>query len=506
MPAPTDTIPEDEPGPVPRAARVSLRLRVLSWVAAINLVVFGAGLWHLSQKLELQRDLGEQLAGERILDNLRNSIQDGELRVAQILSWPRWDSFSDAVISDLNPFGVRLNPVGSVARDPLFDRAGVEAAMRRAAREHEPVLVEGGSAMAIYDEAGRTWGGVWFRMDEAGDATPLWGSLVPWFFASTLLLYLGTFSVLSRYVLRPVGELARAAGRVRRGDLGVTVALPRHRDELVDLMDTFNHMTAEVKDFHDHLEVEAQEARRAAYEAEAAALRQRRLAAMGELAAGIAHEINNPLGGMLNAVDVLDREEGVGPEKRARYHALLRGGLERIQSTVAGLLRFTPRTAEHQPLSLEDPVRDAIALMRHGAERSGVEVRFEDRAPGARVVGSSSELGQAVLNLLSNALHAIEDRQQQEGDGGGTIEVSLERAGRELSLFVRDDGCGVEEPELERMTDLFFTTKETGRGTGLGLPLVLSVASQHGGRVHLTRRLPRGLEVELALPLAEEGA
>ena len=75
-------------------------------------------------------------------------------------------------------------------------------------------------------------------------------------------------------------------------------------------------------------------------------------------------------------------------------------------------------------------------------------------------------------------------------------EYQLEqRAGRELSLFVRDDGCGVEEPELERMTDLFFTTKETGRGTGLGLPLVLSVASQHGGRVHLTRRLPRAVTV-----------
>lgn len=505
MPAPTDTRTEDAPAPVPRAARVSLRLRVLSWVAAINVVVFGAGLWHLSQKLEHQRDLGEQLAGERILDNLRTSIRDGELRVAQILAWPRWDSFSDAVISDLNPFGVRLNPVGSVERDPLFDRAGVEEAMRRAVREREPVLIEGGSAMAIYDQAGRTWGGVWFRLDAARHATPLWGSLLPWFFASTLLLFLGTYSVLSRYVLQPVGELARAAGRVRRGDLGVTVDLPPHRDELVDLMDTFNHMTAEVKDFHDHLEVEAQEARRAAYEAEAAALRQRRLAAMGELAAGIAHEINNPLGGMLNAVDVLDRDD-LEPQKRGRYHALLRGGLERIQSTVAGLLRFTPRSANHAPLALVEPTRDAIDLLKHAALKAGVTLRLEDRAAGARVLGSASELGQAVLNLLSNALHAIEDRQALGGEAGGLIEVVLEAVEGELVLTVRDDGCGVDEGELERMTDLFYTTKETGRGTGLGLALVLSVATQHGGRVHLTPRVPRGLAVELVLPLAEEGA
>ncbi|MCB9915737.1 MAG: HAMP domain-containing protein [Planctomycetes bacterium] len=369
MPASPSLTPSQEPpASSGHVARVSLRLRVLALVAAANVVVFGAGLAHLSTLLRDAEEQAEREYSVRGRYALESAINErGELRVAQILTWPFWGAFSDAVITDLHARGVSLNPVGSAQRDATFDREGIQRAIEDAVRRRESVPIAGGRAMAILDDRGRAWGGVWFRVGEAAGTSSLW-TLLPWFFGSTLLLFGGTFWVLRRYVLQPVGELAEAAGRVRRGDLGVTVELPPHRDELTDLMDTFNHMTAEVKDFHDHLEVEAHEARRAAFAAEAAALRQRRLAAMGELAAGIAHEINNPLGGMLNAVDVLDRE-GLASEKRARYHELLRGGLQRIQATVAGLLRFTPRAAPHAPLDLAGPVQDAIALMHHGRAR-----------------------------------------------------------------------------------------------------------------------------------------
>jgi len=360
------------------------------------------------------------------------------------------------------------------------------------------VLVAGGRALAIADARGRTWGGVWFRVADAEGALPLWRGLLPWFFASTLLLYGGTFGVLRRYVLQPVGALASAAQRVRGGDLGVEVDLPAHRDELADLMANFNHMSREVKDFHDHLEVQIDQATRAAFEAESAALRQRRLAAMGELAAGIAHEINNPLGGMINAVETLDRGK-LEPDQTRRYLQLVRGGLERIQNTVASLLRFTPRASERVAVDLAGPVADAIELMGHAASRSGVEIRFENHAPGVCVMGSTSEFGQAILNLLSNALHAIEDR----GSSGGLVEVQLARLGDELRLRVLDDGCGVPAGELEAMTDLFHTTKEVGRGTGLGLALVLSVVNEYGGRVHFKNRPEGGFCVDMILAVAD---
>ncbi len=476
----------------------------MTLVATVNLVVFGGGLLHLSQKLAQERDLAQAEHLDRILYTLRRSISHrGELRVAQILSWPYWNLFTDAVISDLHPRGVSLNPVGSATRGVEFDAVAIERGIRSAVERGQTVSVAGGLALPIVDSRQRTWGGVW--VEQVGGAAPHWWSLVPWFFASTLLLFLGTYSVLRRYVLQPVGELAGAAQRMRAGDLGVHLPLPAHSDELADLMLTFNQMSSEVKEFRDHLEVEVDEARHAAFKAETAALRQRRLAAMGELAAGIAHEINNPLGGMLNAVDVLDRGD-LSDEKRARYHELVRGGLERIQATVAGLLRFTPRSGAHAHVDLAGPVRDAIDLMRHSASTAGVQLRFEDRAGGALVSGSASELGQAVLNLLSNALHAIQDCKQASEGTTGLIEVELERVGDELRLRVLDNGTGVPEAELERMTDLFYTTKEVGRGTGLGLALVLSVVGQHEGRVHLANREGGGFAVEVVLPIADDGS
>ena len=100
---------------------------------------------------------------------------------------------------------------------------------------------------------------------------------------------------------------------------------------------------------------------------------QRRLAAMGELAAGIAHEINNPLGGLQNAVVTLGRTD-LAPEKRERYLGLLSDGLTRIGETVHRLRRFTPRSAPHEPLPLVDVARDSIDLVRHRADRAGVEL------------------------------------------------------------------------------------------------------------------------------------
>jgi len=278
------------------------------------------------------------------------------------------------------------------------------------------------------------------------------------------------------------------------------VPQPRHSDELGDLIGAFNSMAADMRRYRDFLEQEAEEAKDQAYRAEAAALRQRRLAAMGELAAGIAHEINNPLGGMLNAVEVLERPD-TPAERTARYLELLRGGLERIQGTVQNLLRFTPRQAPREPLDLAGPVRDAVELVRHRIESDGVELELELADGRARVLGERAELGQAVLNLLVNALDAVES-----SAAAGSVRVRLAVENSTVSLVVSDTGPGIPAAELERVADLFYTTKEQGRGTGLGLALVHAVADQHGGQLQLRNRVEGGLEAELLLPLAGEEA
>lgn len=480
--------------------RVSLRLRVLTLVGTINVAVFGAGLGYLSSEFARAQLEQKQETAQRLVRGLQDSISmQGELRVGQILASPVWEEVSDAIIVDRNLEGVSLNPVGVLGRGGDFDRPGVLASIDLAVRSQETVPVEDGFVLPIIDRRGRAWGGCWYRVAEAREGPPLWMGLLPWFFASTLLLSFGTYGVLRRYVLRPVSALSRGARHLQRGDFSAPIARPRHSDELADLIETFNTMAAEVRGFHEYLENEADAAKEKAFRAEAAALRQRRLAAMGELAAGIAHEINNPLGGMLNAVDVLEKP-GTSEEKRSRYHALLRNGLERIQRTVQKLLRFTPRQGEHEPLDLAGPVHDAVELLRHRAESLGVELDVDLDESDCIVRGQRSELGQAVLNLLVNALDAVEP---QAASGSARIVVELRAAEHEVTLTVTDDGPGIPEEDIERVADLFYTTKEVGRGTGLGLALVHSVVDQHGGRVHLRNAPERGLRVEVVLPLVE---
>ena len=501
--------------------RISLRLRLLSLIAVINVAVFSAGIFYLSD-LVTARQIVQERKNREYAENLvfqtEGSISpEGELRVAQMLEWPMWGNVEDAILIDANPGGVSLNPRGAVQRATTFDYARIERDLRRAIEESRRIPTAGGFAVPIRDNRqNRTWGGCWFTLsalDSEVDQVPFWRKLLPWFFASTLLLFLGTYSVLRRYVLKPVGMLASGARRMQEGELDVRLDSPAQRDEMADLITSFNSMATEVGKFHEHLEDEVQEARKKAYQAEAAAMRQRRLAAMGELAAGIAHEINNPLGGMLNAVDVLDRPE-TDAKKRVRYHELLRGGLQRIQGTVAGLLRFTPRSnqAAHQEferLDLRDPVRDALELVRHRAEKRSIEVVQRSVGKSERdfeVMGARSELGQVILNLLVNSLDALEEGKLRDesvrGERSPRIQVELSRTQDDVCLVVIDDGPGVDSEHLERVADLFYTTKEVGRGTGLGLALVHNVIDAHGGRVQLSNEAGGGFRVELFLPAA----
>jgi signal transduction histidine kinase len=259
------------------------------------------------------------------------------------------------------------------------------------------------------------------------------------------------------------------------------------------------------------VELATEKARRA----EAAAMMQRRLAATGELAAGIAHEINNPLGGMINAVEVLGRSE-LEPSKRRLYLELLENGLERIRTTVGQVLRLAPRTSRVEPLSIAGPIGDAIGLLRHRIQREGVQLEVESRgvvrnlhSPQALQVldglppvrGSANELGQVVLNILANSLDAIALLTPLERQRRGRMRIAVDPLGRELALTFQDDGPGISAAELARAADPFFTTKASGRGTGLGLAIVHNVISSHGGRTHLSSQLGAGFRVEVFLPI-----
>ena len=312
----------------------------------------------------------------------------------------------------------------------------------------------------------------------------------------TLLLVVSAYLLLDRVVLRPLEGLAAASRRIAAGDYGATVPEPTGRDEIADLLRAFNQMTAEVRGYHGELERRVADATARVKATERNLVLAQRLAAMGTLAAGIAHEVNNPLGGMLNAAR---RLHGDVPAGRARtYVELLTDGLQRIEQTVRKVLQFTPRSVHPAPVDLRDLVRRAVDLARHRLDKQGIT--FVEALPEdlPTVEGEANELTQVFLNLLINAVDATPT--------GGRIPLAGRRGERGVEVDVADTGSGMDEATLARCFDLFFTTKAQGEGTGLGLAIVHHIVTAHGGTIELASAPGKGTTVHLRFPTAVERA
>jgi signal transduction histidine kinase len=306
-----------------------------------------------------------------------------------------------------------------------------------------------------------------------------------------------TVLALRFWILKPLDEVEEGAERVGRGDFSTPI--PVHegaRDEIGAVASAFNGMMAELGAYRNDLEAQVGRSVGKARAAEQNLVTAQRLAAMGTLAAGIAHDINNPLGGMINAVRALRRDD-LPKEKREEYLALVEEGLERVGQTVQKVLQFTPHRVAPQPFDLAAVADRALGLARHRLEKASIRAEAEMPASGLPVFGDPWELQQVVLNLLFNAADAVAER----GAPGGRVRMRGSAGAGEVRLLVEDDGVGMTEEEVARAFDLFYTTKGVGEGTGLGLSMVHSILESHGGRVDIRSKKGEGTTVEVVLPM-----
>jgi PAS domain S-box-containing protein len=219
-----------------------------------------------------------------------------------------------------------------------------------------------------------------------------------------------------------------------------------------------------------------------------------KLASIGELAAGVAHEINNPLFAILGLVEFLLKDAEPGTKANERLLLVQQTGLE-IRDIVRALLDFArERSDEFAPVPLELVVRQTLDLVRKTSAKKGIEIveRYADE--DLTVNASANQLKQVVLNLVTNAQHALPD--------GGRIIVEVARDGDGTTASVTDNGPGIPADALESIFDPFFTTKRDIGGTGLGLSVSLGIAQMHGGDLDLVSEEGQGASFTLRLPLA----
>ncbi len=316
--------------------------------------------------------------------------------------------------------------------------------------------------------------------------------------AGVVLLSAVAFWLVSRSVVRPLAGLADAADRIARGEAPPDLLERGTNDEIDRTVSAFNRMTREIGEYQAHLEDRVLSALGRIRKAEQHLAIAQRLAATGKLASGVAHEINNPLGGMKNAVRSLARGD-LPPDKVREYLELIGEGLGRVEETVKKFLSFTPRRLEPRPTDLADVARKAATLARHRIDRSGARLLEDLPEPGAAsVFGDPHELQQVALNLLINAADAVAGRPE------AWIRLGVERRGTDAVLQVADNGVGLSPEDQDRCFDLFFTTKDVGEGSGLGLAVAHTIVTNHGGRIELESRVGEGATFRVVLP-AEEG-
>ncbi|HSR51397.1 MAG TPA: ATP-binding protein [Acidobacteriota bacterium] len=226
-------------------------------------------------------------------------------------------------------------------------------------------------------------------------------------------------------------------------------------------------------------------------ELERQVLHQERLATIGQLAAGIAHEINNPLEGMSNYLSLL-KEEIRDQRKEAALEMIskVREGLERASGITRQVLTFAdPAQAPKSELEVEKVLDESIQFVRGNPAYRQAEIRFSPSGEGPWVLGNSVTLSQLFLNLLLNAC-------QQPGEGE-TVEVACRVRGEEVMITIADQGPGIPEEVLPKIFEPFFSTRQS---TGLGLSVCLGIARQHEGRLEAENRDGRGAAFTLYLP------
>jgi signal transduction histidine kinase len=282
--------------------------------------------------------------------------------------------------------------------------------------------------------------------------------------------------LLTRLVTRPVEALVAATDGVARGEFARRAPEAATR-ELDHLATSVNRMTDRLLD------------------AQGALVRAEKLASVGRLAAGVAHEVGNPLAAIGNYVEVL-RRKGADP---AIVEALERE-TDRIDGIVRSLLDYArPRADRHEPVDLARLAHAAVELLQRQGVLRDLALTVDVAADTPSVPGDRSALEQVLVNLLLNAADAA-------GAGGRVrLVVSRDAAGA-AELVVADSGPGVPPEDAARIFDPFFTTKDPGRGTGLGLAIVARTVEDHGGRIRVERAAEGGAAFALTLPADGGGA
>ncbi len=500
----------------------TLRVQLIAIVVAVVATVLAASQWLDTRLSEgaLERDLEERAvlylgtvdslwgqAGTETLHRELETLVEGDRELTAIDVLRRHDGRFEPVLTTRE--GATLPPLvldaaqearllGGGSVRTATERRGDEVLWRMAG----PLKREGGLAGVVQVEFSlveilrlerrlRTIGGIFLLSSIA--------------LISLLLLFF-----FERRVARPVAALVDGMHRAEAGELGARVHVAGG-GEFAFLADRLNDMLARIEDLTSGLEArvrqatheladtnqELKEANEKLWRAQLEVGRSERLAALGQMAATIAHELGTPLNSVLGYTQLLRREDL--PEEQASKLAVIESQVQRMIETMRSVLgRTRDREMGRDAVAVSAVVDEALALVSPRLAGRTVVLRSSVPADLPTVPGDAISLRQVLINLVANAIDATEPP--------GTIVVGASvlvpnGRGAQLEIAVTDTGHGMSEDEVRRVFEPFYTTKAPGRGTGLGLAIVDHIVRAHGGQVLIESSPGRGTTMRVRLPL-----
>lgn len=292
--------------------------------------------------------------------------------------------------------------------------------------------------------------------------------------------------LMSRRLTKPIEKLALAVQRIGQGDFDTRMRM-ESSDEFGALAMAFNSMASGL-----------QERERALTQTQQALVRSEKMSAFGQLSAGIAHEVKNPLAGILGHAQLATRR--LGPENPAKVSLdMIAQETRRCSDIIDNLMRFARQDSpQFLPIDVNEAVNAALAIVDHQLALQGIRILRETGRNLPKVEGDLNQLQQVLVNLAINAQQAMAGRR-------GQLAVRTGASGGQVLIEVQDSGPGI-PPELQsRIFEPFFTTKAAGQGTGLGLSVSYGIIQSHGGRIEVRSAPGQGATFVIILPAAPAG-
>ena len=347
------------------------------------------------------------------------------------------------------------------------------------------------------------------------------------FFTIIIFLSVSLILALLIYVLvdRPIGKLASVVSNAAEGRLDSRVDIAS-RDELGKLSKGFNMMMDKVTHFNQELQEKVksaveecrrfnvelmkvnrhlEKANRELQKSQEQIIQSEKMFAVGQLASGVAHEINNPLGSILTyiklAIKKLDNYSSdsniLEISQLKKYMATVEGEVNRCKGITRSLLDFSRvREPEMNVVDINDILNNALELVEHQLSEQRINLVKKVGSSTSKIVADSHQIQQVFINIILNAIHAMSE--------GGILEITTRKRSKSAEIVFKDSGCGIVDEDLPRIFTPFFTTKKVGEGTGLGLSVAYGIIENHGGEIIVKSKTGQGTTVTIMLPVVSD--